>query len=75
MRYIEISAGHYVRSDVIAGIQFKRATGGGLMASIVTTVPSPQGTVHYDVYDADAIEQLEALIIDGPKPHPRMAAS
>ncbi len=69
--YIEIAPPHYVRSDAIAGIQFKQTADGSIMASIVTTILSLEGTVHYDVHDAAAIEHLEALILGDKLPNPR----
>ena len=74
LAYIEIAPAHFVRSDVIAGIHFKQTADGSIVASIVTTIPSPDGTVHYDIHDPGAVEQLEALILGDRMPNPRHAA-
>lgn len=70
VRFIEINTGQFIRSDMIAAIQFRRE-GGALMATLITTIPSPSGTVHYDVRDPDAVADLEMLIVDPPRPQPR----
>lgn len=71
--FIEINPGLFIRTDVIAAIQFRSDKGGGLMATVITTIASASGTVHYDVRDPDAIAELEVLIVDPTVPNPRGA--
>lgn len=73
LTYIEIAPAHFVRSDAIAGIHFKQAADGSIVASIVTNIPSVDGTVHYDIHDPGAVEQLEAMILRDRVPNPRNA--